>query len=89
MADKILQIITAEPGWSVYYGDGSIALPAPVALWALLEAGDGTTYISGVAPALIDEDGRPNQFVSSEWDGRPCSDTGKVSFYARDRDRRV
>jgi hypothetical protein len=70
----------------VYYGDGVTASLAPVALWALLETSDGTTYISGVAPALVGDDARHNPYVPGKWDGRPCSDTGKVQYDIRERD---
>jgi hypothetical protein len=83
MSDKILQIVPAQPGWLVYYHDGEntdVSTPVPVAMWALLEAPDGTTYVSGVAPSLLSGNRRLRGFPR-EWDGRPCSDTGRVSYY--------
>ncbi len=90
MADKILQLIPAEPAWLVYYHDGvnmAGSTPVPVALWALLEAPDGTTYVSGVAPALFDSGGTLLPGFPNVWDGRPCSDTGRVSSYEFERPR--
>jgi hypothetical protein len=84
MPDRIVQLLPAEPGWLVYYHDNrntQVSTPVPVALWALLERPDGTTYVSGVAPSLVDNTGRHVPGFDADWDGRPCSDTGRVSFY--------
>jgi hypothetical protein len=46
----IAQLCPAAPGWHASYRDGSHTLHRAVAVWALLDGGDGERRIVGIAP---------------------------------------
>jgi len=46
MAHRIVQIVTASPGWWTLERDGVLA---PIPLWALVEDDDGKQYVTAVS----------------------------------------
>jgi hypothetical protein len=47
---SIAQLCPAGPGWHARYRQGSHTVHRAVALWALVDAGDGIRRIVGIAP---------------------------------------